>query len=187
MVSGLDISGTITVNANNVTIKNTRVTGVAGANSLFLVVFNNSGNLTITDTEFTASSPNSVQHAVRSDSGGTLMMTRVYQHGTIDSLCYCGQDSAGPSVANIQDSYSKISLAIPGDHLENIYTDDSTLTLNHSTLYNDQPQTANVFGNTNNGFGGACVNHFTITNNLFAGGGFTLDLCAHGTLGTLYP
>lgn len=182
-VDAKDVTGTITVNANNVTIQNSRVTANS-SEQLFLVVMNNPGNLTINDVEFTGAAPNSVQHAVRNDSGGSITMNRVYQHGTVDSLCYCGQDNAGANVVTINDSYSYITLSIPDDHLENIYTDDSTIIVDHSTMFNDQPQTSVIFGNTNNGFdGAACSSHYTVTDSLMAGGGYILGFCGHQTLG----
>lgn len=183
VVSGKDVTGTITVDANNVTIQNTRVNGNEDQ-QLYLIVMANPGNLTINDVELTASAPWSVQHAVRNDSGGSITMNRVYQHGTVDSICYCGQDNAGANVVSINDSYSYITLSIPGDHLENIYVDDSTINVDHSTMYNDQPQTSVIFGNTNNGVdGAACTSHYTVTDSLMAGGGYILGFCGHQTLG----
>ena len=96
------------------------------------------------------------------------------KHGNIDALCNCGDGS-------ISDTYSIVHLAIATDHIENIYTDDSTMTITHNTFLNLVPQTANIFGNTNNGSDGACENHLTIDGNLLAGGGFSIYPCAHGT------
>ena len=130
--------------------------------------------MTIQNVEINAVSPTNVEHGIRNSHGGTITLDHVYQHGEIDAICWCGN-------ATIRDSYSAIHLGIPGDHLENTYTDDNNLTVNHSVFLNNQPQTANIFGNTQNGGSGPCSNKFVITNNLFAGGGFTMDLCAHAT------
>ena len=43
------------------------------------------------------------------------------------------------------------------------------------------PQTANIFANTGNGSGGACSNQLTISNNLLAGGGFSIYPCGNAT------
>ena len=55
------------------------------------------------------------------------------------------------------------------------------MTAIHNTFLNKAPQTANIFGNTDNGTGGACKNQLTITDNLFAGGGYTLYPCGNAT------
>src|SRR5262249_42537683 len=64
---------------------------------------------------------------------------------------------------------------------ENTYSDGDTLALDHNTLLNTSPQTANIFANTNNGSGGACANHLTITNNLLAGGGYSIYPCGNAS------
>ena len=92
----------------------------------------------------------------------------------MSALCNCGDGS-------ISDTYSLINKSISTDHFENIYTDDSTLTLNHNTFLNPMPQTANIFANTGNGSGGACRNRLTISNNLLAGGGYSIYPCGNAT------
>ena len=104
----------------------------------------------------------------------TINVDHVYQHGNISALCNCGDGS-------ISDTYSLINNSISTDHFENIYTDDSTLTLNHNTFLNPMPQTANIFANTGNGSGGACRNQLTISNNLLAGGGYSIYPCGNAT------
>jgi hypothetical protein len=131
--------------------------------------------VTISHVELTTDASSTVEHAIRNSYGGKILVDHVYQHGGTDALCWCGN-------ANIQDSYSTIHLAISGDHLENIYEDSSPLVANHNVFINADWQTANIFGNTNNGTDGTpCANHFTITNNLLAGGGYTIYSCAHGS------
>jgi hypothetical protein len=180
VIDGLDVSGTIRVKANNVTIKNTRVTGVgAGCGPTttcgnFLIINDCACNLTISRVEITANSPTTVEHGIRNPSGGTINVDHVYQHGNVDALCWCAN-------ATVTDTYSSIHLAISSDHLENLYTDDATVTVRHSTLLNTAPQTANIFANTGNGGGGACRNRLTITDNLLAGGGFSIYPCGNAT------
>ena len=123
--------------------------------------------VTISHVELTTANDTTVEHGIRNASGGTINVDHVYQHADIDSLCRRGN-------ANIRDSYSLIHLAIADDHLENLYLDGHTLTANHNTFFNTEPQTANIFGNVNNGFGGPCSNHLTITNNLLTGGGYSI-------------
>ena len=57
-----------------------------------------------------------------------------------------------------------------GAHAENIYVCSGLVDVNHSTLINNQPQTATVFGDTICGGG----NTFKVTNSLLAGGGYVV-------------
>ena len=170
----------MTVSGDNVTIRNSRITvngaGCGPSHTCGNAAIYLSGPFTVHvfNVELTAAAPTTVEHGIRNAAGGTLDLDKVYQHGTIDALCFCGN-------ATIKNSYSKISMSIVGDHLENVYTDDATLVATHNTLLNDRPQTANVFANTNNASDAPCKNHLTISNNLLAGGGFTIYACAHGT------
>jgi hypothetical protein len=180
VVSGLDVTGTITINASNVTIKNTRVTVVGtGCGPT-----NTCGNaairvacactVNVSHVELTANAPTTVEEGIRNSYGGQLSADHVYQHGNVDMLCWCGD-------AVLRDNYSFIHLAIANDHMENLYFDDHTATIDHNTFLNPVPQTANIFANTNNGSGGACSNRLTVTNNLLAGGGFTIYPCGNAS------
>ena len=130
--------------------------------------------MTISNVELTANAPTTVEHGIRNAYGGVINLDHVYQHGNIDALCWCGNST-------IRDSYSLIYLAIANDHLENLYIDDHSLTAIHNTFLNKAPQTANIFANTGNGSGGACKNQLTISNNLLAGGGFSIYPCGNAT------
>ena len=180
VVNGRSVSGEIDVKANNVTIKNTKVTMTGGGCG----TTNTCGNanihllcactVTISHVELTTDGSTTVEHAIRNSYGGTILVDHVYQHGNTDALCYCGD-------ATITDSYSTIDLAISQDHLENLYIDGATDDVEHNTFINHQPQTANIFGNTNAGTGGACSNHLTVKNNLLAGGGYTIYPCGNAS------
>ena len=179
VVDGKDVTGDITVSANNVTIKNTRVTktsGGCGASTCGNSVIRVTGpyTVTISHVELTTANNTTVEHGIRNALGGTINVDHVYGTADIDALCWCGN-------ANLSDNYSFIHLAIADDHLENLYLDGHTLTANHNTFLNNHPQTANIFGNVNNGFGGACSNHLTITNNLLAGGGWSIYPCGNAS------
>jgi hypothetical protein len=178
VLKDLDVTGEIDVNANNVTIKNTKVT-VTGDGCGTVNACGNSAihvlcacTVTISHVELTTGSSTTVQHAIRNSYGGFIAVDHVYQHGGTDALCLCGN-------ARITDSYSSIHLAISGDHLENVYIDGNSDDIEHNTFINNQPQTANIFGNTNNGAGGACSNRLTVKNNLLAGGGYTIYPCGN--------
>ena len=178
VISGMDIAGFITVSANNVTIQNSRITMVGGGCGPTSPCGNADIRLTcactvtISHVELTTDAGTTVEHAIRNSYDGTILVDHVYQHGNTDALCWCGN-------ATIRDSYSTIHLAMSDDHLENLYIDGFTDDIEHNTFINEQTQTANIFGNTNNGSGGACSNRLTVTNNLMAGGGYTIYPCGN--------
>ena len=180
VIDGRDVSGSITVSANNVTIKNTRVTMTSGGCGPTDACGNSDIHLTgpysvtISNVELTSNSGITVDHGIRNSYGGHIFVDRVYQHGAVGALCWCG-------AADISDSYSIIHLDIATNHLENIYGTNETITINHNTLLNPVSQTANIFLNTANGSGGPCDNQATITNNLLAGGGYQLYPCGNAS------
>ncbi|WP_156027809.1 hypothetical protein [Candidatus Solirubrobacter pratensis] len=179
MIDGKDVTGGITVSADNVTIQNTRITasgagcGTTSTCGNSIITLTGPYSVTVSHVELT-SAGTTVEHAIRNPAGGQLHINNAYQHGTIDSLCWCGN-------AEIRDTYSVIDLAIVGDHLENTYSDGHTLLADHNTFINKQDQTANIFANTGNGSGGPCTNHLTINNNLLAGGGYSIYGCANSS------
>jgi hypothetical protein len=126
VIDGKDITGTVTVSADDVTIRDTRVTvngagcGPSDACGNAAIYLSGPYTVRVFSVELTAAAPTTVEHGVRNAAGGTLELDRVYQHGAIDALCFCGN-------ATIKDTYSKVTRSIAGDHLENIYTDDATL------------------------------------------------------------
>jgi hypothetical protein len=181
----------VSVNANNVTIQNSRFTmtgtgcGLSPCGNSFIKL-NCVCTLTISHVEFTTSSTtdgqSTVEHAVREEGAGQVAIDHAYSHNNVDSVIWNGHGTA-----TITDSYVYIHQAMPGtgngddDHLENTYSDDATLTATHNTFFNNFPQTANIFANTGNGSGGACSNHLDISFNLLAGGGWTIYPCGNAS------
>ena len=180
VIDGKDVTGEITVSANNVTIKNTpgyeEQRGAAAR--LDLRQLGHPSDRPVHGHDLLRRDPHGERRQRRARHPqllrGQINVDHVLQATDIDALCWCGN-------ANLQDNYSKIHLAIANDHLENLYLDGHTLTANHNTFLNDHPQTANIFANVNNGSGGACSNHLTVTNNLLAGGGWSIYPCGNGT------
>jgi hypothetical protein len=172
----------VTVDTNNVTFLNDRFTATSGgcgpanhcSNTLVFQQKGKSG-LTFSHVELSSAPAITVEHAVR-EYGGGLAMDHVYQHGDVDAICWCPE-------ANISDSYSIVHLAMADDHLENVYSESSNLTITHSVLLNSEVNYTQgaVFAQTAAGASIPCANHITLTNDLFAGGGDTLDLCSHST------
>jgi hypothetical protein len=169
VIDGMDVTGTIEVDADNVTIKNTRVithTQNCGSSPCgnSLIHLNGPYNVMVSHVELTADQSATVEHAIRNTYGGHISVDHVYQHGRIDAMCWCGD-------ADISDTYSVVSQWIPTDHIENLYTSDSTMSLTHNTLINRESQTANLFMDSGAG------NHLTAKNNMFAGGGYSMYVC----------
>jgi hypothetical protein len=170
VISNMNVAGSIDVRASNVTIKNTRIT-VNGAGCGTASTCGNSGikigdgvtGTLIQDVEITTAPGTTVEHAVRNQGGPTTKAVRLYAHGP---------DSAWHGVGDIEDSYTIAALAIPPDHVENIYNGggDGQLTVNHDTMYNPINQTAVVFNKGDFGI----VSKITITNSLLAGGGASI-------------
>jgi len=164
VLSGLEITGTVTVAADNVTIENSRIAKGSGGSGSYVVILNNGAdNFTIRDTEISgpASDTSGLESAVwnhYNNPGATA--TRVYFHRCAD--CWEG-------AGTFRDSYMIVDAAYSGSHDEDIYVCGATVDVEHSTLINRHSQTATVFGDA--GCGG---NRFTVTDSLLAGGGYLL-------------
>lgn len=183
VINAKDVTGNIEIDANNVTVENTRVTLNSGScgpttscgNSEIRINEGVTGTV-IKDSELRTASGITCEHDIRNTSSGTVQIIGDYLHGCDSNLYNVGN-------ATMTDTYGLSKIDISNDHVENIYFDDSTMTVEHSTLFNPVEQTAVVFGNSNGGSGdnNACKNHLTVDNSLFAGGGFTLYPCAHAS------
>jgi hypothetical protein len=179
VVSGLEVTGTITVDANDVTIENTRVVqnttcGDATTCGNFAIVIEKGASAKISHVE-TASTPGSTcEHDIRNE-GGTVTIESAYLHAC-DSNVY----AEGPTT--LKNSYGIAKIAIADDHVENIYFNETKFVMIHSTLLNPVEQTAVVFGNSGGGTDVEnCSNRLTIIGSLLAGGGYTLYPCAHAS------
>jgi hypothetical protein len=170
-IQNLNVTGTINITANNVTINNVCVTD-NGAGAIGSTAVNLGANVTGTvinnSTIAGANATNqSMEAAVRSGSSGAS--------GTLnrDYLYQCGECAWGHWTIN--DSYIIANGMIgTGDHYEDIYFSDGTVNANHDTLLNPEYNTAVLFGDTQYGGGGPADNHTTITNSLFGGGDIVL-------------
>ncbi|MDE1834239.1 MAG: hypothetical protein KGH64_02785 [Candidatus Micrarchaeota archaeon] len=194
-ISGLDIIGALEVNANNVTISDTRVTlpppgcgtqyvttSICGA--WVLVIESGAVGTVIENTELDNYPNVAVQDAVRDYSPGPTLMNKVYTHGTCSG--WIG------SQIDIEDSYLLADVkngttpCIVGIHLENTYdggsySSSTKLIFNHNTLLNPLGQTSTIFSKTDF----SDLYTLTITNNLLAGGGYTLYGGGAGTGGSI--
>jgi hypothetical protein len=162
VLDGLEITGTVTVTADNVTIQNSRIVRTSGGSGSYAVILNNGAdNFTIKDTEVVGPESDSegLQSAVWNHYGNPgATATRVYFHRCAD--CWEG-------AGTFRDDYMVVDAAYSGSHDEDIYVCGDRVDVDHSTLVNTHQQTATVFGDTICG-----PNDFTVTNSLLAGGGF---------------
>jgi hypothetical protein len=164
VVKNLSISGQLTINADNVTVENVKVTPTATGNGSEAIVVNGHTGVRIVDSEVVAVSK-PIQNAVWAG-GSHITLEGDYFVGCADCVEY-----GNPT---IRDSYIAITNIFSGAHAEDVYIWNEAVTVEHSTLLNAEGQTATVFGDS----GG---NQFTVKNSLLAGGGFLLYPQANNT------
>jgi hypothetical protein len=171
VIDGKDITGSVTIAADNVTIRNSRVFTDNSGSTAVININDGADNFTLEDSEVggngsTTNAPESGVWNHYNNPGAQVI--RSYIHGSPDN--WEGR------VDLVKDSYMVVDAALPGSHDENIYVWCTTVNVDHSTLINHHEQTATVFGDTL-GCGG---NDYTVTDSLLAGGGFTLYSQAAG-------
>ena len=166
-ISDLSVNGTITVTANNVTIKDTKITtgnGQLNGVSAIMIQSGVSGTV-VEDTTMQGSNcqGGSLFAGVMNESGDQLTMERDYGTCLDDILHGSG---------TLADSYWIDNANIPSDHYEPVAYDGGagSITINHNTLLNPHDQTAAVFVTC---WGGPVTSE-TITNNLMAGGDYVV-------------
>ena len=178
-ISNIDLTnGTIVVTANNVTIKDARITtgnGQLNGVSAIDVKSGVTGTL-VEDTTMQGSNctTGALFAGVMNEGGDQLTMLRDYGVCLDDILHGSG---------TLKDSYSLDNANIPNDHYEPVADDggNGSLTIIHNTLLNPHDQTAAVF--TQCTFGS--VTSLDIEDNLAGGGDFVFygplsDACSNG-------
>ena len=179
VISNLNLTnGTITVTANNVTIKDSVITtGNAQLNGEAAIDIKE--GVTGTLVQYVTMQGNDCQShslfaGVMNEGGDGLVMDHDYGTCLDDILHGSG---------TLSNSYSIDNANIPGDHYEPVSDDggNGSLTINHDTLLNPHDQTAAVF--TQCTFGD--VTALTIQNSLLAGGDYAIygplsDPCSNG-------
>lgn len=154
VVSGLDIKGCVDVEAPNVVIKNSRITG--GCTN---IVNNGSTGLLVQDVEIVGTSADS-QGIGWSD----YTAIRVNIHGTGD-----GARANGNTV--IRDSYIHGLVEANGSHNDGVQvTEGSNIRIVHNAIENPNGQTSAVMVGADQG----PVSNVTVSNNLLNGGGYAL-------------
>ena len=162
VVSGLNITGVLTIEAPNVRVKDSVITN---CDNRGFAIYNMAGadGTVIEDTTLKGANPvHCALSAGVQNAAGPITLERVRAYNV---------DSAFHGVGTIRDSYFLDNADIPGEHFEPIFHaggDGSPLVVDHNTLLNPHQQTADVFVTNYNG----AVGKVSITNNLMAGGGF---------------
>lgn len=180
VVSGLEVTGSIEIDADDVTIEDTKVTldgpgcgPSTTCGNYDLHVEEGVTGTVIRDSEFLAAPGTTCEHSIRNSAGPDLRMVRVYMRGC-DSNIYGG--------GTLVDSYGLAKLAIADDHVENVYFNDGEFNAIHDTLLNPVGQTAVIFGDSNGGEETTdCKNRIKVQGSLIAGGGYSLYPCAHAS------
>jgi hypothetical protein len=159
VIEGLDIQGMVTINADNVTLKNCKVT--AGGWAVINITSGKTG-VVIQDCEINGLSA----QGVRGISGqGTFLRNDI--HHTEDGIYLTGSNTL------IQDNYiHDLQSNWSGPHYDGIATDGgvSNITIRHNTVINPHGQTSALM--LSNYFGS--VTNVTVDNNLLEGGGYTV-------------
>jgi hypothetical protein len=163
VVSGLNISGTVNINANNVTLKNVRV-----RSSSFAVVRIQAGRsgVVIQDCEIDGVGTNNAGNHGIAGEGATVRRCEIFnvENGITP------QSSNSPWI--IEDNYIHTLKASGSPHYDGIQVDGglSNITIRHNTVINQHSQTAAVM--IDNYFGP--ISNVTVDNNRLVGGGFTV-------------
>ena len=167
VVKDKEVSGKITINADNVTIENVKIVQTATGSGTQAISNNGSGNVIRNVTAGgKGTGSNTIEAAIRGFNGVTLERDYFYN---------CNECMQG--TGTVKDSYMIVSSIYSGAHAEDIYVCSETITVEHSTLINSVNQTATVFGDTICGGG----NKFTVKNSLLAGSGYVFYPQANNT------
>ena len=204
VVKNLAVSGTIEVEANNVTVENTLV-AVGGGGSGFMNGDGNSdiqidsgvtGTQLIDDSLTNAADGTTVQDAVYNDGGSSNTAEGLYVYSqsdpnvtTVDTCSSSGEKNIpgggvtgswwGPGV--IKDSYLTGNIYFACQHVDVIYEPaGSLLDVEHDTLLNPHSQTSDILVDASTGGSADLV----VNQSLLAGGGYSIYGDAHGTSGT---
>ncbi len=165
----------IAVDANNTTLEDDEVTASAGSGNRGIYVAPGVTG-TVIDHVTCHGAGKGTQYCIfNKDSATKIEYSYLYN---------CGECLNGPGT--ITNSFFDVTAVISGEHYEDIYYGggEGPLIVNHDTMLNPQGQTATIFASTD--FGNQTT--LTITNNLLAGGGYTLyggTSCTTGGCGSV--
>jgi hypothetical protein len=166
VISGKNITGQIVINANNVTIRNTKIT----SGDYYPIRYNAPyTGLLVEDTEIAGTSTD-VTSAI---SFGLYTARRVNVHGSADGLKVDND-------ATVEDSYIHDLATNATTHNDGFQTTGgSNVTLRHNTCKLSTMPTANACIQMGTEWAGN--SNWLVTNNLFDGGGYIINARAGGT------
>jgi hypothetical protein len=158
VIEGKNISGSITIQAPNVTIRNDCVT----SSDIYPVRLASGSNLTVEDTTITGTG-GGCSRAVE-PAGGSTMMDRLNISGCEDGVQMYNNDT-------LQNSYIHDLAFTSGSHNDGVQQNGgSNDIVRHNTIFNPHNQTSCV--NFTTDFGG--ISDITITGNLLNGGNYAI-------------
>lgn len=160
VINGLNITGCLIINANNVTVRNSRIGTGGGCSDYVVRSFNRTGTL-IEDTEIVLGG-----NETKGIAFDGYTARRVWFHG--------GSDCAhmGLNVL-IEDSFCDIPAGGPADgpHYDGFQSDGGrNIVIRHNTIRVPYSQTSAILMSTNT----SPITDVTIVNNLVAGGGYAI-------------
>jgi len=178
VISGVDVTGTIQILADDVTIEDSRVTSTStcgptdSCGNYAITVEAGLHGIKIRNVETRTARGQTCQQDIR-NTGSQMVIVGAYLHACDGNLY-----AAGPTL--LKDSYGIAKFVISSNHVENVYFNETNLKVVHDTLLNPVEQTAVIFGNSGGGVDVPdCTNRLTVLGSLLAGGGYTLYPCAH--------
>lgn len=170
-LSGVNLTGTVTVTGPGATIEDSKIHATGGGSgSTGIVIDQGASGFTLLRSEVTGdgSRTNAPESNVWNHYGEPgFRVVGSYLHGVPDNV-------EGP--VSIRGSYVVVDAGYPGAHSENVYLCGENATVRHSTLFNESDETALIFGDGICGRG----NRVTVEDSLLAGGGYMLQPNAKG-------
>jgi hypothetical protein len=169
-IQNLNITGEVTVSANNVTFTNDCISANGGGRlgSRVLTIADGVTGTLITHSDISGlnSTSQSVEEALSNNNGNPDTVA------DSDYIYNCGECVHG--TWTLTNSYVTSNATISTEHYEDVYCNDTTFVAEHDVMINPHEQTANLFCDTNGGSGGAADDHITVTDSLLAGSGYSL-------------
>jgi hypothetical protein len=179
-LSNLNINGTLTISAANVTVKNVCITDNGGAQFNTAAVDIGSGanntNLSHITVAGANSSTESVEAGLSNNSGNPVTLDSSYVYN-------CGE-CVHEEPWTVTNSYI-ITNGMQGttDHLEDFYQRGGSVNLQHDTLLDPVDQQGIIFQDSNPSHAASgsypCTSQITVNNNLIAGGGYVFAPCGN--------
>jgi Ca2+-binding RTX toxin-like protein len=172
VLSGLDIKGSVYINASNVTLINSKVTG--GGDYVVKIASGVTG--TVIQNSTISGGPSSPEGSKGIAGSGTFIANNI--SNVEDGIFLLGDKNT-----LIQDNYIHDLKATLSPHYDGIQIEGSVsnVIIRHNTIINDYGQTSAVM--IDNYFGP--ISNITVDNNLLVGGGYTIYVDAQFTGGSI--